>query len=160
MAFEQTLGLWVGRCNLFLKNPLILAHVIHGPWDYHANSLKAQSHVVVRGVAVRFFCFQFCDIKNLVKFCTQKKKKLVEHTKEKIFQFFANFCWKKWKNFSPRKIMVATCCEEIKLVVGWYQSCQTQYKFELGAIYIWGYHSRSWNNNNNNNNNFIFVKEN
>jgi hypothetical protein len=138
----------------------IWAYTIHGPWDYHANSLKGQSHVV-RGVAARVFCFQFCDIKNLVKFCTQKKEKISRTYKPKKIQTFANFLLKKWQFFSPRKIMVATCCEEIKLVVRWYQSCQTQYKFELGAIYIWGYHSRSWNNNNNNDNIIIiFVKEN
>jgi hypothetical protein len=68
--------------------------------------LKGQSHVV-RGVAVRVFCFQFCDIKNLVKFCTQKKKKLVKHTNEKNkSKLLPIFFEKIQNNFPQEKIMV------------------------------------------------------
>jgi hypothetical protein len=64
--------------------------------------LKGQSHVV-RGIAARVFCFQFCDIKNLVKNLHPKKEKLVEHTNEKINPKFCQFLLKKYKKIPHEK---------------------------------------------------------
>jgi len=81
-----------------------LAYIICGPWNYHANSLKGQSHVV-RGVVVRVFCFQFCDIKNLVKFCTQIKEKITQtyKWKKKKSKLLPIFVEKMQKNFPQEK---------------------------------------------------------
>ncbi len=101
-GISTNIGIMGRKMQFIFKKPPILAYIVHGPWDYHANSLKGQSHVV-RGVAARVFCFQFCDIKNLVKFCTQKKKKLIEHTNEKINPKFCQFLLKKYKKFPQEK---------------------------------------------------------